>query len=82
MRNRTITLDIKEKSKPISSEEKIISFLLKNKGTFYTRTDLILKVLERQVNGTIYNLIKLLVVQKKIIIKECECHGNILYGIK
>jgi hypothetical protein len=82
MRNRSITLDIKEKSKPISNEIKITNFLLKNKGKFYTQTNIAFKALNTVVGGSTNNTIKLLAMQKKIMSKECECHGNILYGIK
>lgn len=81
MKDRTIELDVKE-VRTQSRADRITSFLLKNKGKFYTRSNLIMRALDREVNGQNYNLIELLHTQKKISSKECECHGNILFGIK
>ena len=81
MRNRTITLDIKEEQK-ISKPDKITNFLLKNKGKFFTAPSIINKALKKQQNGNNNTIILNLVDENKIECKRCECDTHVLYGIK
>jgi len=81
MRNRTITLDIKEEQK-ISKSDKITNFLLKNKGKFFTKPIIINKSLKAQANGNNNTIIYNLVDEHKIECKRCECNTHNLYGIK
>jgi hypothetical protein len=81
MRNRTITLDIKEEQK-ISKSDKITNFLLKNKGKFFTAPIITNKALKVQNNGNNNIIIFNLVDDNKIQCKRCECNNHIIYGIK
>ena len=81
MRNRTITVDIKEEQK-ISKSDKVTNFLLKNKGIFFTTPIITRKALKAQQNGNNNNIIYNLVDKHKIECKRCECDTHNLYGIK
>ena len=81
MRNRTITLDIKEERK-ISKSDKVTNFLLKNKGKFFTAPMIINKALKVQQNGNNNTLLLNLVDDNTIQCKRCECNSHKLYGIK
>jgi hypothetical protein len=81
MKNRTITLDIKEE-KEISKPDKVTNFLLKNKGKFFTTPIITRKALKAQQCGNNNNIIFNLVDDNKIECKKCECGKYNLYGIK